>query len=99
MSELNDKIGQVIRRQRKFLDYTQENLAELSDLNVTFIGEIERGHCNPTVDTLNKIAGALGCSLTDILSAAENHNSVKDKVTALLSEYADKLFALYEDKQ
>lgn len=80
------------------MDYTQEQLAELSDLNVTFIGEIERGHCNPTIDTLNKIAGALNLTLSQLISASETQTAPKAEVEKLLLEYTEKITSVYEEK-
>lgn len=99
LSEINTEIGKVIRRQRKTLDFTQEKLAELADLNVTFIGEIERGHTNPTVDTLNKISEALQLSLGQLINAAESREKPKDQVQQLLTEYTDRLLAICEKRE
>lgn len=43
---------------------TQEQLAERSGLSYKFIGEIERGGANPTIITVDRLAGALGVSLS-----------------------------------
>jgi transcriptional regulator with XRE-family HTH domain len=42
------------------LQVTQENLAELSDVGLRTIKQFESGKGNPTLQTLSKLADALG---------------------------------------
>ena len=51
--------------------YSQEILAELAGLHPTYIGQVERGEKNITVDSLAKITGALGISMAQVLAGAE----------------------------
>jgi XRE family transcriptional regulator, regulator of sulfur utilization len=51
-------LADAIRRCRKAADLTQEALAELADLNPKYIGEVERGMKNISVDALVRIATA-----------------------------------------
>lgn len=60
-------IGNKIRNLRKQKLLTQECLAELANINVTYLGKIEREESSPTIDTLDKIAKALNTSLIDLL--------------------------------
>lgn len=46
---------------------TQEQLAERAELSAKFIGEIERGRGNPALQTLARLADALGVGLIDML--------------------------------
>ena len=59
-------IGNRIRERRLKLKLTLENLAEKTDLTQNFIGNIERGNDNPSLETLIKIANALAVN-TDFL--------------------------------
>lgn len=43
---------------RKKNNYTQEQLAELSNLSTNYIGEIERKNIKVTIDTIEQIAKA-----------------------------------------
>ena len=61
------KLGDAIRRRRNELGMSQEEFAEVVDCHRNFVGRIERGQQNPTVDTLVRIAKALDCSVRDIL--------------------------------
>lgn len=99
MSKLNQEIGEIIRKRRKSIDYTQEKLAELSDLNVTFIGEMERGHCNPSIDTLHKISQALAMPLSQLIYAAEGQpEEPAEQIQKVLTEYTDKILNILKEK-
>jgi len=60
-------LGQTIRARRKKARVTQERLAEKANLHHNYIGEIERGEKAATIDTLVKIAKALGIRARDLL--------------------------------
>lgn len=64
-------LGDAIRRRRKDLGLSQEGLAELVDCHRNFVGRIERGEQNPTVDMLMRFAEALQCSIADLMKTAE----------------------------
>lgn len=51
--------GTVIRRLRTDRGLTQEELAELADLNVSYIGFLERGENLPTLSIVLNLADAL----------------------------------------
>ena len=52
-------MGDKIRSYRKQAGFTQEQLAEKADLHHNFIGEVERGNMNISLDSLMRIAKAL----------------------------------------
>ena len=54
-----------IREQRTLRGYSQEELAHLSGLHRTYIGAVERGERNITLLNAQRIADALGISLSD----------------------------------
>jgi len=51
--------GNIVRNKRESLLMSQEKLAELSDLNANYVGCIERGERNISIETIYKIAKAL----------------------------------------
>ncbi|MFH1007116.1 MAG: helix-turn-helix transcriptional regulator [Candidatus Latescibacterota bacterium] len=59
MSPLLVEIGRKIRELRKAKGLTQERLAEMADLHPTYVGSIERGEVNASINTLQRIADAL----------------------------------------
>lgn len=53
------KFGKRLKRLRRERDLTQLELAEILDMSPNFIGMIERGERNTTVENVFKIARAL----------------------------------------
>jgi len=48
-------VGLIIRDRRKQAGMSQEQLAERADLSPTFLGEVERGCVNISLDALVRI--------------------------------------------
>ena len=61
-------IGENIRMHRREIKWSQEKLAEKSDLHHNYIGDIERGEENVSVDALMRVATALKVSLSDLVN-------------------------------
>ena len=64
------KFGAAVRVRRRALGLSQEEFAEKVDCHRNFIGRIERGEQNPTVDTLLKIARAFRCKVSNLFFEA-----------------------------
>lgn len=60
-------MGEEVRRRRKALDLTLEQLAERAALTPQYIGTIENGRRDPSLTTLAKIARGLGVSVGVLL--------------------------------
>jgi transcriptional regulator with XRE-family HTH domain len=58
-NKLSAIVGNNIKKYRKILNISQEELAERAGLHRTYIGGIERGERNITLDSLQVIAIAL----------------------------------------
>jgi transcriptional regulator with XRE-family HTH domain len=58
-------LGNTIREARRSRGFSQEKLAEKAELHPTYIGEVERGVKNISVDALIRIAAALKVSPGD----------------------------------
>jgi XRE family transcriptional regulator, regulator of sulfur utilization len=61
-------LGDAIRLYRKASRLTHEKLAELADLHPNYIGEVERGETNISVDALVRIAKALRVRVRDLVA-------------------------------
>lgn len=66
MSEISKIIGQRVRNYRTGKGLSQEKLAELSGCHPTYIGQVERGEKNATLESIEKISSAMGISLSQL---------------------------------
>lgn len=66
MSEIAKLVGQRIRNYRIQLGLSQEKVAELSGCHPTYIGQVERGEKNATLESISKISSALDISLSKL---------------------------------
>ena len=67
MSELSVEIGRLIRTRRTQQKITQESLALQCGIDRSYMGRIERGEVNLTVEKLYEISNALEISAKDLL--------------------------------
>ncbi len=67
MSDIAKAVGQRIRNYRTQKGLSQEKLAELSGCHPTYIGQLERGEKNATLESIERITAALGISLSKLL--------------------------------
>jgi len=58
VSDVQARLGARVRDLRQQRGWTQEALGERAGLSYKFIGEIERGVGNPTIDSIDQIARA-----------------------------------------
>jgi transcriptional regulator with XRE-family HTH domain len=66
----NEAIGRAIRDARKQAGYTQEGFALAAGLDRSYMGAIERGEFNLTIETLLKITAEFGISASELLGRA-----------------------------
>lgn len=67
MSTLSKSLGAKIRLERKQKKLSQDSLALLCGLDRSYMGRIERGEVNITVEKLYQIAAVLECEPADLL--------------------------------
>lgn len=63
--------GATIRRLRLGKGLSQEALAERASLHRTYVGSIERGERNVSLENMLKLAGALSVPLHEVIRAME----------------------------
>lgn len=61
-------VGWNVRRIRVAKGISQERLAFDAEVDRSYLGGMERGEENPTVDVLDKIAGTLSVPLRDLFA-------------------------------
>lgn len=69
MDQLAKALGAKIRAQRKTLGLSQDALALACDLDRSYMGRIERGEVNITVEKLYRLASKLECEPASLLPA------------------------------
>lgn len=65
-SQIRKKFGKKVRALREAKGYSQEALGDAAGLHRTYIGSIERGEQNISLDNIAKIAKALKLPLQDL---------------------------------
>nr|WP_082708806.1 helix-turn-helix transcriptional regulator [Marinobacterium profundum] len=67
MNNLLIQFGMNVRSRRKLLGISQERLALLAGLDRSYMGRVERGEVNLTIEKLYLIARVLDCHPRDLL--------------------------------
>ena len=68
MSKIAIIIGERLRHKRQELKYSQEVVAEKANLHPTYIGQLERGEKNATIESIEKICIALDYPMEELFS-------------------------------
>lgn len=68
---LNIKLGRKIKYEREKRDLSQLNLALLAGVDKNTIWKIETGQVSPTLETLEKIADALGMDFRELVDVTK----------------------------
>ena len=95
-------LGKNIRRLRVIQGLRQEDLAEITDLSVTYIGMVERGEKIPALETFIKILNALEVSadiiLADVLKVGYEIKGslLTEQLSALSTTDREKVFDVIE---
>jgi transcriptional regulator with XRE-family HTH domain len=91
MSDFLNLVGDKVRLHRKERGLTQEELAEMSDLQSAYIGGIERGERNISLLTLEKIIKSLNISPESFFSFKEIDISDKSNVDQIITIHKNLL--------
>lgn len=70
MRDIHTIVGQNIRKQRKRLGLTQEQLAARARLSSDYVSRLELGKENPTVDVLARISHTCNVNICALLEGA-----------------------------
>jgi transcriptional regulator with XRE-family HTH domain len=77
-TSLTKRVGMTLRRLRLATGMSQEAFADHCGLHRTYIGSIERGEKTITIETANKLACALGLSLSQLFQQVEKERTAQD---------------------
>ncbi len=72
MSDIAKTVGKRLRGYRTSIGFSQEKLAEKAGLHPTYIGQVERGEKNLTIESLEKITKALDIPMASVFEKIED---------------------------
>lgn len=72
---LQRNLGDVIRAERLALNLSQEELAERCRVHRTYLGSVERGERNISIQNVARIANALNTRVWKLIRAAEENKT------------------------
>lgn len=86
MIDLKALLGVTIKSERSARGISQEELAYRAGLHRTYISDLERGARNPSLESIEKLAGALEISVSMLFAQAGSGAEAKQLVEILLVE-------------
>lgn len=94
MTDTKTKIllGKRIRHLRRTKDLSQEELAEKANISSKYLGEIERGKANLTIDITEKISIALNIEISVLFDYQHEmgRKTLKENINSLIRKANDK---------
>ena len=86
MSTIQERIGKRIQQQRDAARLTQAQLADRAGVNAEHISRIERAEKGPSIELLDRVAGALGVSIKALFDFEEEpaEDARKTAIASLL---------------
>jgi len=91
MASLAKLVGERIRQVRKAQKMSQESLGEFAQLQSSYIGSVERGERNVSLETLEKIIKALNMPYSEFFRFGEIGNSEKLSKEELIVVFSSEL--------
>ncbi|MDA2929360.1 helix-turn-helix transcriptional regulator [Acidobacteria bacterium AH-259-O06] len=89
MQKIRIELGRRVRQLRKANGWSQEELGERADLHPTYVGGIERGERNVSLENLERLARAFGLSLSQLFDFARGKpykaDTLRAKIVGLLA--------------
>jgi len=89
MDEEMLEVGHRISSLRKSQGYTQERLAEMADISVQFLIQIEHGKKTMKIATLRRLSAALSVSADYIINGSDRC-SENEEINAILSALSEE---------
>jgi transcriptional regulator with XRE-family HTH domain len=71
MPTLREKVGRAVRRLRTDAGFSQESFADACHLHRTYIGAVERGEINISLDNIERVAHTLRIPVSRLFAEAE----------------------------
>ncbi len=68
MQHVKQQFGEQVRELRKSAGFTQEELADAAELDRSYVGSVERGERNLSIENVCRLALAIGVSPAEFFS-------------------------------
>jgi transcriptional regulator with XRE-family HTH domain len=95
MENARSLLGKRVRALRQSKNMTQQELGDEAEMNYKYLGAIERGERNPSIDNLAKIATALKVNLHELFifeHETEDMKELRRKIDEMLNDASKKEF-------
>lgn len=66
--DIRVRFGHAVRKRRLELGFSQEELADRASIHRTYVGDVERGERNIALLNIEKLAKALGVSISTLFA-------------------------------
>jgi transcriptional regulator with XRE-family HTH domain len=90
VSILRIRLGAALQKHRLARGLTQAELAEFADLSLKYVGAVERGTANTTIEVLERLAAAVGWDPMDALEGLRE--PLSEGVRMLLLDEVQQIF-------
>ena len=84
-------LGQIIKARRERMKINQENLAACAGISTKLLSDIECGRANPTFETMDLVAAALGVELEELLQPEQVIDLLPKNDLARYQQMLDRL--------
>lgn len=74
-TDILKSFGAAVRRMRLINGISQERFADLCDLHRTYVSDIELGKRNISLENIDRIANALGTSISELFKEVEKEDA------------------------
>lgn len=71
LDRLKSSLARSVKLRRKELGLSQEELADLAEIDRTYASQIERGVANPSLEVLFRIAHSLNSDIASLVTEAK----------------------------
>jgi transcriptional regulator with XRE-family HTH domain len=88
---IRTRVGRAIRRIRLLRRLSQERLAELAGSSGKYLGQIERGQVNVSLDVLDRIATALAIDFADLFPHPRGRRRSKTALLLITGDEVDRI--------
>jgi transcriptional regulator with XRE-family HTH domain len=100
VKDIKELVGKRIRALRKEKGLSQEELGDLADLHYTYIGAVERGERNCSIDSLSKIAKGLDANVVELFATRnqpQDLSKIKESIVKDIEKCSPETLLLISD--